>query len=341
MKTWSKILLVAAFAVGAAPAEASDCVLRVTTWGGNYQSTYKKVVPKFEKENNCKVDFVVGASPDFMVRTRLGQTDVVTNTLTNSISGEKEGVWLDLDPAKIPNMANLYPKANHSKQTLFLNLGDFALAYNSKKILHEPKSWDELWDPKYKGRVLLYYFEAVGTVGLLLQQAEKHGGGIENIEPGLQRLVGLSKSGNLVGMADVESQMVSMFELGEAWIGQLTTGRLKDLWDKGAKHIKIARPPEGTFPQITSVNIAKSTKNPELAMKFVNFLLEPEVQEAFAMNNLYAPTVRNAVIPADFQYRDLLLLDEDAINRLYVIDQARVNELLPTWRAKFDRLMTR
>jgi Spermidine/putrescine-binding periplasmic protein len=318
---------------------ASDCVVRVTTWGGSYQSTYAAVAPEFEKTYKCRVQWVVGASPDFMVKARLGQVDVVTNTLPNSVAGEKEGLWMAFDEAKIPNSKNLYPNARYSPQTYFANVGDFALVYNSKYIKDEPTSWDALWGSGLKGRVTLYYFDSAPTLGLTLLQAAKHGGSIENIDPGLTRLKELSAKGNLIGMLDVESQMVSLFELEEAWIGMLGAGRIKDLWDKGATSIKLARPKEGTVGLITTVNIVKNTPNPEMAHNFVNFVLSKTAQEAFATRNLYGPTVTNAVIPEDFKYKDLLVTG-DAVSRLFVPDQARVNELKGKWRERFDRLMT-
>ncbi|WP_234837059.1 hypothetical protein [Sinorhizobium meliloti] len=118
-------------------AVAEDCALRVTTWGGSYQATYQAVAQKFEEEHNCRIEWVVGASPDHLIKARLGQVDVVTNTLLNSIAGEKEGLWQKLDPAKIPNMANLYPNAVHSPYTVFANVGDYVLAYEPRRHLRD------------------------------------------------------------------------------------------------------------------------------------------------------------------------------------------------------------
>lgn len=77
----------------------------------------------------------------------------------------------------------------------------------------------------------MLYFSSPGTLGLAIMQAQKKGGGIDNIDPGLRRIADMVKSGNAVGMIDVESQLVSLFESNEAWLGMITTGRLKDLLD--------------------------------------------------------------------------------------------------------------
>lgn len=321
-------------------AVAEDCALRVTTWGGSYQATYQAVAQKFEEEHNCRIEWVVGASPDHLIKARLGQVDVVTNTLLNSIAGEKEGLWQKLDPAKIPNMANLYPNAVHSPYTVFANVGDYVLAYNKDTVTTVPATWDELWKPEYKNRVVIYGIDHIPTLSLTVLQAEKNGGSIDNVEPGLDRMAELIKSGNLIGSLDVESQMVSLFETGDAWLGMLATGRMKELLSKGVTNVSFVRPEEGTFPLITSVNIHKDAKNPAMAAAFVNYILSSEVQVAFATRNLYAPTVKNAEIPDDFEFRDLLVLN-DAFGRLYLPDQEKITANKAGWQQQLNQKATR
>ncbi|KQU85623.1 ABC transporter substrate-binding protein [Ensifer sp. Root31] len=324
--------------VGVAAAE--ECALRVTTWGGSYQATYQAVAEKFEKDHNCRIEWVVGASPDHLIKARLGQVDVVTNTLLNSIAGEKEGLWQKLDPAKIPNMANLYPNANYSPYTIFANVGDYVLAYNKDKITTAPTSWDELWKPEYKNHVVIYGIDHIPTLSLTVMEAEQNGGGIDNIDPGLNRIAELIKSGNLIGSLDVESQMVSLFETEDAWLGMLATGRMKELLSKGVKNVGFVRPDEGTFPLISSINIHKDAKDAQMAAAFVNYILSPEVQVAFATRNLYAPTVKNAEIPMDFEFRDLLVQNE-AFDRLYLPDQAKITSNKAEWQKQLNQKATR
>lgn len=321
-------------------AVAEDCVLRVTTWGGSYQATYQAVAEKFEQENNCHIEWVVGASPDHLIKARLGQVDVATNTLLNSIAGEKEGLWQKLDPEKIPNIANLYPNAIHSPYTVYANVGDYILAYNKDNISSPPESWDELWKPDYKGHVVIYGIDHIPTLSLTVMEADKNGGNIDNIEPGLDRMAELIKSGNLIGSLDVESQMVSLFETGDAWLGMMATGRMKELLSKGVTNVAFVRPEEGTFPLITSVNIHKDAKNPDMAAAFVNYVLSPEVQVVFATKNLYAPTVKNAEIPDDFEFRNLLVMNE-AFGRLYLPDQEKVTANKADWQQRLNKKTTR
>lgn len=336
----SATVFAAALGALAAPAQAQECRLRVTTWGGNYQKTYESVAGAFEKAENCKIDWVVGASPDHLVKSRLGQVDVATNTLLNSIAGEKEGLWAPLDKSKATNMANLYPNAVYSPYTVFVNVGDYVLAYNADKIKEPPAGWNDLWNPAYKNHVVIYGFEHIPTLSLMVLQAQKNGGSIDNIQPGLDRMASLVKSGNLIGALDVESQMVSLFQTEDAWLGMLATGRMKELLEKGVKNVKFTRPPEGTFPLISTVNVAKAAKNLDKAHAFVNYILSPEVQLAFATRNLYAPTVRNAPIPPDFALRDLLVQNEQ-FERLFLPDQDKITANKAKWQTQINQMTTK
>jgi putative spermidine/putrescine transport system substrate-binding protein len=139
-------------------------------------------------------------------------------------------------------------------------------------------------------------------------------------------------------MVEVEPQIVSLYDSGDAWIGALSTGRLKDLWDKGDDYIKIVRPPEGSFPVITAMNVVKTTDKPDMAMHFVNFALGESAQNAFAINNLYAPTNKEVQIPDDFKYKDLLVRGE-AFDNLYKMDVVKLSKVQAEWRERFDKMI--
>src|SRR5690625_779143 len=133
--------LAVALGFGLVNSASQACTLRVTTWGGSYQNTYEKLVGEFEEKENCKVQWVVGGSPDHLVKARLGQADVVTNTLLNSIAGEAEGLWMDLTPEQISNMEGLYDWAQFSEQSIFVNVGDHLLFFNPDFVTEESQSW--------------------------------------------------------------------------------------------------------------------------------------------------------------------------------------------------------
>lgn len=311
-------------------------VLRVSTWGGMYQSCYEANVDAFEKENNVEIEWILGDATLWQSKARLGQIDVVTSDLDHSISGLKEGLWLPLDETKIPNMANLYNRAKYNEYTIWSNVGDFVIAYNSNKIPTPPTSWEDMWNDAYHQKVVLFYLDSAGTVSLLVQLAEKYGGGIDNIKPGFDKLFELYKKGNIVAMVVTSAEASTLFQLEEAWIGMACNGRVLDLQKKGADFVKIARPKEGTYAMISTVQVVKTSKEPDLAMKFINYVLSPECQEVFAEKTYYAPTVNNAKIPSELE--GILLSGED-IEKLYIPDWEKIDELKA--KAKWSEMWQR
>lgn len=60
-------------------------------------------------------------------------------------------------------------------------------------------------------------------------------------------------------------------------------------------------------------------------------------QEIFATNCIYAPTVRNAVLPKDFKY-GALLVQNDEFQRLFLPDPDKIAERKADWLDQLGRL---
>ena len=76
--------------------------------------------------------------------------------------GIADGLWVKPNDAWMPNRKNvpgeLMPPGGYG--TIF-QFTPFGIMYNPDKV-EKPKSWADLWDPKYKGRVEMWdsYFDA-------------------------------------------------------------------------------------------------------------------------------------------------------------------------------------
>ena len=318
--------------------QAAPTVLNVATWGGHYKESFEKSINYFEKENNAKVNFFIGDAAQMLVKARLGQVDVVVSAVNFSIDGENEGLWAELDETKIPNMADLYDIFKLSKYTVAKDFGDYIIYYNDKYIKTPPTSWNDLWNSSYKNHVAIYAFLEESTMSLLLLQAQQNGGSVDNIKPGLDRLLELYKNGNLIGMVQGSAEMQNLFTLEEAWIGPLTNNRRKVFLDEKLDFIKTVRPKEGSFVFYSTVNVVKLTKELDLAMKFVNYTLDPICQDVF-MDNFYSPTVRDAkVVPPEL--KDILVPMEN-VDKLFpsVDDCIKIVKNKELWTKEWDEMI--
>lgn len=311
--------------------------LRVSTWGGLYQSCYEEGCNSFEEEYDVEIEWVLGEMTQWTTMARMGQLDVVTSDWMNSLKGEKEGIYLTLDETTVPNLANVYDIAKQLKTCVWTNVGDSLIAYNTKYIESPPTSWLDLWDDKYQQRVAIYKFNGTATLSLVVLLAEMEGGGIDNIQPGIDKLLELYKKGNIIAMTTSDAETQNLVLLEEAWLAVMSNGRALALIEEGADFIGISRPKEGTFGQISTIQVAKTTKKPDLAMAFVNHVLTPECQEIFAARAKYSPTVNNATIPEELKG---ILLSGEAIENLYIPDWIKINELREEWDETWQRAIT-
>ena len=85
----------------------------------------------------------------------------------------RKGYIQPLDKAKLPNIGNMDPNyMNQSfdpgnKYTVPYLAGTDAIVYNADKVQNPPKSWADLWNPEYAGR-MVFLDDSRVTIGMTL-----------------------------------------------------------------------------------------------------------------------------------------------------------------------------
>lgn len=88
--------------------------------------------------------------------------DVVTASSDNRKQLMDAGVIQPLDTSKIPNYKNIFPflkptyQLNGKTWAVSQDWGVNPFVYNTKVFKTPPKSWDVMWDPKYKGKLAMW-----------------------------------------------------------------------------------------------------------------------------------------------------------------------------------------
>ena len=104
-------------AVGAMAAPAivlgQTRTLTISTWGGDTENAIKSfVMPEFEKEHDCKLVFDIGSMGARYNKIRaqegMSAVDVFFSTDEPVFNGMRTGLFAEVDPANIPNMADLH-----------------------------------------------------------------------------------------------------------------------------------------------------------------------------------------------------------------------------------------
>jgi spermidine/putrescine transport system substrate-binding protein len=194
----------------------------------------------------------------------------------------RQNFLTELDHSKLPNFAkNAAPAVRNpgydqgNKYTLAWQSGLVGLAYNPKLTKREITSYQDLFDPAFKGKIATFGddtdFPTMALIALGIDPAKsteedwkKAAEWMKKLKPQLREFVDNS------GMADVLSS-------GNAWISQAYSGDIYQLNIGGSPDIKFAIPKEGATYWTDNMAIPKNAKHPLDAITYMDYVYRPEV----------------------------------------------------------------
>ena len=162
-------------------------------------------------------------------------------------------------------------------------LGFFANREELERMkIDEPKDWDDLLDPKYKGLIWLSNYNTAGTAKLVINTMIQ----MKGHDEGIQYLVDLDK--NIAVYTKSGSGPSKNVGTGECTIG---IGFLHDgitqIVDNGYDNIDLILPSSGTSFEVGATAIFKGCKHPEAAKLWIEYALSPECVERAAEAHAY------------------------------------------------------
>ena len=196
-------------------------------YGGTFeQFARNELIPAFEKETGIKVRYVVGTAlsnfAKVMATRNSPEIDVYWSNELTHVAGKLQGLYEKLDPALVPNLAGIVESAKDPDN---IGVASYVMAtgiqYNSQAFadagIPAPTSWNDLWDPRLKGKIALYTFSVAYSQDLLAILTRLAGGTEKNIRPGIERVKALKASGNLAMFASTPAEIDNMLIQGQAW----------------------------------------------------------------------------------------------------------------------------
>ena len=274
---------------------------------GVFQDNYvKAVVEPFEKLHpDVKISYVqarTSAESLASLRAEKGSPSVDVSLLDYAVArtANTEGIFQALDPAAVPNLADLDPKAKvDGNLGAGVTFDSVALMYNTKAVSQEPQSWQALWDdPAAQGKIaIIGPPDLTSTVGLTAITTKMEGGDYtKSVDPGIAKLAKLSPR---VETWNPQPDPYTMVQNGDASYGVGWNARSQLFADQSNGAMKATLPKEGTILQINTLNLVKNSPNPKAAQAFINYALSPDAQSSFSQLMSYAPTNTKAKLPAD------------------------------------------
>ncbi|HVV94453.1 MAG TPA: ABC transporter substrate-binding protein [Hyphomicrobiales bacterium] len=335
----------------ALPAIARGQTLTVSTWGGITQDGIKAhVQPLFEKTTGASIAYDIGGQGarynKLLAQRASPPADVFFSTDEAVVAGRKAGILTDASLKNIPNFADVAKwattlKAAPGDETVAgvpYTLIAYLLGYNPDKVKDKPTSWGDLWKPEFKGKLAFASPVHSAMPALVIIAAELAGGSATNVDPGFKKLAALRPAKLTVFWTD----WAPLDKSGDVTLATEFDYYLQTMEEEKYPIAYVVPKEKGIgYPEYTS--IVKGTKNQELAEAFLNLMIDPKVQEAFAVETFQGPTntkvklsdAAMAKCSCGARVEQLRFFDPELFARVRPAWTERLNiEVVPNWRAR-------
>jgi putative spermidine/putrescine transport system substrate-binding protein len=291
----------------------------------------------FERKYNCRLTFEGTRSLVNLEKMQKNKDRPYLSVIQMDdpvmILAVRESLLEPLTATKAPNLARLKPGTLHMDGMWANYLQPWqGIAFNTQAMRTKPASWAEMFDAKFKSRIIVpslqnteglpnLFMMAHLTTGKPMAEAYKD---IDAAFAGFRRL-----RPNLLTVYSQMPQAFSLLEQGEAHMiaGALSSFGMQRRLD-GAP-IDMAAPKEGIFPVPSGIAVVKGGPHQDLAFAYVNELLGAEVQSSIAPSTFALPTNQDAPTPPG--------MPTDVT--IHPIDWAFVAEHRTSWVQRWDREM--
>lgn len=271
------------------------------------------LVSGFEKETGVRVNLETYATNEEMLanlKTRAQYYDVIVpSDYAVEILLQREGL-LPLDLARIPNYTNIdppfltpyfdtggatpggrRPTFSRAKFTLPYQWGTTGFAFNASKLNFTPTSWNDLWRPELKGRVVVLddAREMLG-VALLALGYDRNDTTQAHLLEAHDKLVELAPSMIRIDAQTPEKALLD----GDAWAGVMYNGNAV-LAARENPDISFLYPQEGGNIWFDNLAVPKGAPHPDAAHAFINYVLEPKAGALITRDFPYGNPNRAAI----------------------------------------------
>ena len=351
-----RLIVTVLAALAALPAYAQDNkTVHIYNWS-DYIA--EDTVAKFEAATGYKVVYDVYDSNEVLEAKLLAGNsgyDVVVPTSSFLQRQVAAGIYQPLDKSKLPNLKNMDPglmaKAAAydpgNEHAVIYMWGTIGLGYNPEKIKERlgedapTDSWALVFDPKYAEKLKDCGITMLDAPGDMLQTALAYLG----IDPASTSADDMQKAADLLTKVRPyvryfnSSQYISDLANGEVCVsvgfsGDVYIAAARAEEAKNGVEVVYSLPKEGAQVWFDMMAIPADAPNPEGALAWINFIMDPQI----------TADITNYVSYANANTAAMPLVDDEIKNDPSIFPPADVMaKLFPTvvYDAKIDRVMTR
>ena len=278
-------------------AHAAEQVV-IATWGGDYANLLRDNVeqPVLAPEGVTVVQDIGDEDPrvaKMFAQRRLprGTDDVVCLGAPRAYDANAGGLLETLDATKVPNLVHVLPNLRSPYFAAHI-WSTQVLVYNPDKVKEPPKTFTDLLDPKYNGRV------GVGDINyiyIMMAAALAATGDVNKVDAKAAQELALKLNGNGLRLYPSTDSIGAGLKSGEIDVGIMWLARTV-MWQNAGIPVKASFPTEGSVLYISGMAVPKNAPDKAAAFKYLDAMLEPGSQTRFAEHMGYEPTVNDCTL---------------------------------------------
>ncbi len=274
----------------------------------------------FEDANGVKVNVKefegTGAGLAIVDQSQPGDWDVMVIDSIDVHRGFEKGLFEPLPEDKLP-FADMFPQVTMDAQTkidgkrygITEKFGYNTIGFNKAKVnVDDMQSMAGLLNDKYKGRIAIYdyYLPVIGMAAMAI--GKKTSEITEADLPAIKDYL-LKLKANTKAVTDVAASQTAL-ATGEADVlvggGEWVTASIA----KDKPDLDFSIPKEGAVLWSQSLAMFKESKNKDMALKFIQYIMSPEGQARLATSSCYWGMPSNTKAALDEGQKKILQFDK-------------------------------
>lgn len=317
---------------------AQSKTLVAATFPGTWNEADSKVVgPAFKTKTGAALTLSIILGGDQVSRLTAAKGnkppfDVAFFDTPQVLDAVKDGLIMEYPVAKSPNFAGLIPKFQ-DKWGPKVTMQVIGIGYNPKKIATAPTSWDDLYDPKYKGRVGLTALNSQLGIAFLAELNRLKGGTEENFDPAFKALKELLPNVGAIG-ANLGA-FATLWQQEQIDIAPYNFNFVQTLKAKDVP-VEFAIPKSGAAGWETSMHIVAGASEPDLAAEYIDMHIDPAIQ-AQTMKPPFDAIPTSAKVPLAGEITKSLAKTHDELGKVKGFDWAKLNPQRGALIERFNR----
>jgi spermidine/putrescine-binding protein len=302
-------------AIGRSPALSQSNDLTMIVWEGY---TSESFTAPWEEANDVSVDATFAGTGDEMFAAMQGSGGTTYDMVSASSDLPQRlydaGLLMEIDSSKLTNYPDLYEQFQRPPYITFddklygvnFSWGPTLMLYNPEVIPEAPSSWNALLDEQYSGKISTQNYPIqIAQYALLLDPKPEDPFLLDDEQLAQVKDILVRQRPLVRKYWDLGGEVAELFLNGEVVIS--------DGWSWISLQIKDSEgtvaettPEEGVTGWSDSWCISSKAANPELALKWADYMIGPEGQKGVIENLNYSITNSKVVETLPMELREQL-----------------------------------